>query len=104
MRRDVRKQLLTRFVGVVQPAKLRPWRHAGADDWNMQTDTYQDVQGILWLVFVLFDGSKNREDETGEDQEEAGKDERNFLISGGSQLNWWKQDVLRKVFFFLEEK
>lgn len=37
-------------------------------------DTYQDVQGTLWAIFELSDGGKDWEYETGEDQEEAGRD------------------------------
>lgn len=64
---------------MVQP----PSSDLGADGSNLQIDTYQDVQGVLWFVFVLLDGSKDGEDETGEDQEEAGRDERKFLVSLG---------------------
>lgn len=40
--------------------------------WN---DTHQDVQGTLRAVFELFDGGKDWQYETGEDQEEAEREE-----------------------------
>lgn len=37
--------------------------------------THQDVQGTLRAVSELFDGGEHRQDEAGEDQQEAGREE-----------------------------
>lgn len=49
----------------------------GARVYMQNSNTHQDVQGTLRAIFELFDGGKNREDETGKDQEEAKRKEEN---------------------------
>lgn len=48
----------------------------GARVYMQNYNTHQDVQGTLRAVFKLFNGGKDREDETGKDQEESKRKEK----------------------------
>lgn len=60
----------------------------------IQSVTYQDVQSVLWTVLKLSDGGKNGENEAGEDQEEAGRQKKQFclnvkrMVSSSPGLKW----------------
>ena len=74
--------------------ELTPWHDAvWSEGLQLITpDTYQDVQGTFWAVFELSDGGKDWKDETGEDQEEAGREEeKSWLVK---PLNNTNKDIL----------